>query len=273
MQILSNVPALQALSNLSNTTDKIGSSLSKLSSGLRIVMASDDASGLAVSEKLRSQINALGQAKLNAQDGISMLQTADGALNTAHDILQRLNTLAIRSANTATLTASDASLIQNESDALTDELTRMSSTIQFNTKNLLDGSFTAQDLQVGSGATANDQIAVSITGVDAATLGIDALVMTTGAGAKAAITAIAAAVDTVSTNRGAIGAAMNRLQTTTQNLDVLSVNMTASESRIRDVDMAAEMSNYTKLQVLQQAGTAMLAQANSQPQSILKLLQ
>ena len=143
MQILSNVPALQALSNLSNTTDKIGSSLSKLSSGLRIVMASDDASGLAVSEKLRSQINALGQAKLNAQDGISMLQTADGALNTTHDILQRLNTLAIRAGNTATLTATDAALIQNESNALTSELTRMAATIQFNTKPLLDGTFTA----------------------------------------------------------------------------------------------------------------------------------
>ena len=270
MQILHNVPALEALSNLSTTNNEIQKSLAKLSSGLKIVRSSDDAAGLAVSEKLRSQINALGQAKLNAQDGISMLQTAEGALNVTHNVLQRLNTLSIRAANDATLTSSDKALIQNEAVSLTDELTRMSATIKFNTKALLDGSFTAQTLQVGAESGTTNQMTVDITGVSATTLGVDTLDLVGSAGA--AIDSIASAITLVSTNRGALGAVMNRLEKTIENIDIQSVNMTASESRIRDVDMAAEMSNFTKLQVLQQAGTAMLGQANAQPQSVLSLL-
>jgi len=270
MVINHNVPALEALSNLDGTNSQIQKSLAKLSSGLKIVNASDDAAGLAVSEKLRAQINALGQAKVNAEDGISMLQTAEGALNVTHNILQRLNTLAIRSSNDATLTTTDKTLIQNEVGQLTSELTRMSSTIKFNTKSLLDGSFTGQTLQVGAEAGTTNQMSVNITGVSSATLSLDSLDMVNSA--SAAITSITAAINTVSTNRGQIGAIMNRLQSTVDNLDVQTVNTTAAESRIRDVDMAAEMSNYTKLQVLQQAGTAMLGQANAQPQSVLSLL-
>jgi flagellin len=270
MIINHNVSALEALTNLNDTNDKISSSLEKLSSGLKIVRSSDDAAGLAVSEKMRSQINALGQAKANAQDGISLLQTAEGALNTTTDVLQRLTTLAVRAANDATLTTSDKGLIQSEADQLTSELSRMASTVQFNTKNLLDGKFTNEVLQVGAGSASSDQLTISITGVDANTLKIGALDMVNNA--TSAIDSITSAINTVSTNRGQIGAVMNRLEETNSNIDIETTNMTASESRIRDVDMASEMSNFTRLQVLQQAGTAMLAQANSMPQSVLSLL-
>jgi flagellin len=267
-----NIAAMDALNNLTATGNAMDLSLQKLSSGLKIVTAADDAAGLAISQKLTAQTNALGQAKLNAQDGLSMLQTADGSLNVTQDILQRLNTLAVRSANDATLTASDKTLITSEVGQLTSELDRMSSTVTFNTKNLLDGTFTAEDLQVGAGATANDQIAVSITGVDSTTLGVDTLDLSTVAGSQAAITSITKAIDTVSANRGQIGAVENRLNETVTNLGNEITNTTASVSRIQDVDMAAEMSNFTRLQVMQQAGTAMLAQANSLPQSVLSLL-
>ncbi len=270
MRINHNLPALEALTRLSTTNGAIGKSLEKLSSGLKIVRSSDDAAGLAVSEKMRSQINALGQAKLNAEDGISMLQTAEGALNSTHNILQRLNTLAVRAANDATLTTEDKTLMQSEVTQLTDELTRMASTIKFNTKQLLTGAFTSQTLQVGAEADPTNSITVDITGVSADTLGLSGLDLVNSA--TAAITSINSAITVVSANRGQIGAVMNRLEKTIENLDIQVVNMTASESRIRDVDMAAEMATYTKLQVLQQAGTAMLAQANSQPQSVLSLL-
>jgi flagellin len=272
MIINHNIAALDALTRLNQNGNAINKSLAKLSSGLKIVDASDDAAGLAISEKMQSQINALGQAKANAQDGLSMMQTAEGSLDTASNILQRLNTLAVRAANDATLTASDKGLIQSEADQLTAELTRMSATVQFNTKNLLDGTVTNAVLQVGANSSAVNQLQVSITGVDSTTLGVNALVLTTAAGATAAIDTVASALDMVSQNRGAIGAVMNRLTQTINNIDIENTNTTASESRIRDVDMAAEMSNFTKLQVLQQAGTAMLAQANSQPQSVLQLL-
>lgn len=270
MRINHNIPALEALTSLNSNSLEINKSLSKLSSGLKITKSSDDAAGLAVSEKLRAQINALSQAKLNAQDGVSMLQTAEGALNVSHNILQRMNTLAIRAANDATLTTTDKQLIQSEVGQLTSELTRMSSTIKFNTKSLLDGNFTSQTLQVGAEAGTENQMSISITGVNASTLGIGSLDLVNSA--TAAVTLINTAINTVSQNRGQIGAVMNRLEQTTQNLDVQMVNMSASESRIRDVDMAAEMSNFTKLQVLQQAGTSMLGQANSLPQSVLSLL-
>lgn len=270
MRINHNVPALEALTRLSQNNLEIEKSLAKLSSGLRIVRASDDAAGLAISEKMRAQINALNQAKMNAQDGISMLQTAEGALNVTHNILQRLNTLAIRAANDATLTDEDKGLIQSEVQQLTSELTRMASTITFNTKTLLDGNFTDQILHVGAGSGQENQITISITGVDAATLGIDSLDLV--GDAVGAVDLIGSAIVMVSENRGQIGAVMNRLEKTVENIDIQTVNMTASESRIRDVDMAAEMATYTKLQILNQSATAMLAQANALPQSVLALL-
>ncbi len=270
MRINHNLPALEALTRLAATNGMIGKSLEKLSSGLKIVRASDDAAGLAVSEKMRAQINALNQAKLNAEDGISLLQTAEGALSVTHNILQRLNTLSVRAANDATLTTEDKQLMQSEVTQLTGELTRMASTIKFNTKQLLTGAFTSQSMQVGAESETSNQITFDVTGVSSDTLGLSGLDLVNSA--TAAITAINSAITTVSQNRGQIGAVMNRLEKTIENLDIQIVNMTASESRVRDVDMAAEMAAYTKLQVLQQSGVAMLAQANAQPQSVLKLL-
>jgi flagellin len=273
MIINHNISSMVALNNLNATDSSMQASLTKLSSGKKIVTSADDPAGMAVAQKMLAQMNALTQAKQNTQDGLSLMQTADGALNTTTDILQRLNTLAVRSANDATLTASDQGLIQSEADQLTAELTRMSSTVQFNTKNLLDGKFTGEQLQVGTGKASSDQIALSITGVDATTLGVNSLNFVGAANATAAIDSITSAINLVSQNRGQIGAVMDRLQETSTNIDIENTNMTASESNIMDVDMASEMSNYTRLQILEQAGTSMLAQANSMPQSVLKLLQ
>jgi flagellin len=273
MVINHNISSMIALTNLNNTDSAMQSSLTKLSSGDKIVTSADDPAGMAIAQKMLAQMNSLTQAKQNTSDGLSLMQTADGSLNTATDILQRLNTLAVRSANDATLTTSDKGLIQSEANQLTSELTRMASTVQFNTKNLLDGNFTNEQLQVGTGSASSDQIDLSITGVSAKTLGVDSLDFTTVAGSESAIDSITSAINLVSANRGQIGAVMDRLQETSSNIDIENTNMTASESNIMDVDMASEMSNFTRLQVLQQSGTSMLAQANSLPQSVLKLMQ
>lgn len=270
MRINNNVTALAALNTLARTEGAVGKSVDKLSSGLRIVSAADDASGLAISENMRAQVNGLGAARLNAQEGISALQTAEGALNTAHNILQRINTLAVRASNDATLAPANKTIMQSEVTQLTAELDRMASTISFNGKSLLNGSFTSQNLQVGAeGSTAN-QISVDVTGVSVSSLSLSGLDVANSA--SAAIAVVASAIQKVSDNRGQIGAVMNRLENTIDNLGIQIQNVTASESRIRDVDMASEMSNYTKLQVLSQSGTAMLAQANTLPQSVLSLL-
>lgn len=270
MQINHNSTALAALDRLTSNGVHLSKSLEKLSSGLRIVTAADDASGLAISEGMRAQVNGLGAARLNAQEGISALQTAEGALNTAHTILQRINTLAVRASNDATLSAANKGLMQSEVTQLTAELDRMASTITFNGKALLDGSFTAQNLQVAEKSGGSNQIAVDVTGVSVSALGLSGIDISTAAGS--AIDLVSSAIDTVSTNRGQIGAVMNRLSNTIDNLGVEIQNVTASESRIRDVDVAAEMSNFSRLQILQQSGSAMLAQANALPQSVLSLL-
>lgn len=266
-----NMPSIGALNSLDKTTLSVSKSLQKLSTGLRIVQAGDDASGLAISEKFRAQINGLQTAKVNAQEGIQMLQTAEGSLNEVHGILQRINTLAVRSANDVTLTAANRTVMNDEVTGLKAELDRIAANITFNTKTLLDGTLSG-DLQVGAGAAADNQINVAITATTAAGLGLTATAVDTAANALLAVTATNTAIDTVSSNRGSIGVVQNRLEHTVANLDVSIQNTTASESNIRDVDMASEISNFTKLQILQQAGVAMLAQANSQPQSVLSLL-
>jgi len=267
-----NVTALGALGSLNNTTHQIGKSLQKLSTGLRIVQAGDDASGLAISETFRAQINALQTNKLNAQDGISMLQPAEGALNEVQSILQRINTLAVRSANDATILDSQRTVMNNEVTGLKAEIDRIAADVTFNTKALLNGSISGATLQVGPGATANDVMTVSIGTVTSAGLALTSLDISTASGATAAITSIVSALASVSSIRGDIGVVQNRLQHTLTNLDISIENTTASESAIRDVDMAAEISNFTRLQILQQANVSMLGQANSQPQSVLKLL-
>jgi flagellin len=266
-----NLSSITTLNAMDNTTKQVSSSLQKLSTGLRINTAADDASGLAISEKFRAQINGLQTAKTNAQEGISMLQTAEGSLNEVSSILQRVNTLAVRSANDVTLTAANRTTMDSEVQGLKSELDRIATNVTFNTKTLLDGTLSG-NLQVGAGATADNQISVAITSVSAATLGLTATDVTTSANALTAITATNAAIDTVASNRGSIGVVENRLQHTISNLDTSITNTTASESSIRDVDMASEISNLTRLQILQQSDVAMLSQANSQPQNVLSLL-
>lgn len=348
LQINTNVSAMNAYRNLSSTQNAMSTSLERLSSGLRINKAADDAAGLAISEKLRAQSSGLTQATANAQDGISLIQTAEGALNETHAILQRVRQLAVQSAND-TNSSEDRQAIQKEVDQLTGELDRISSSTQFNGKNLLDGTFNGK-FQVG--ANAGQNMTVAITKTDTTTLGLggttkassttgavgtltsgtplkgsftvdngdvkdsaghkvgsysdttkavtfnsdnggavvtfDKTVLTAGtagsfsvssgvdlttqAGSNSALAAIDSALGLVSGQRADLGAVQNRLQHTINSLSVAAENASAAESRIRDTDMAKEMTSFTRSQILQQAGVSMLAQANSAPQSVLKLL-
>ena len=273
LQVNTNVAALNAYRNLSSTQGAMNTSLERLSSGLRINRAADDAAGLAISEKLRAQTNGLNQATTNAQDAISLVQTAEGALNEQHAILQRMRTLAVQSAND-TNTDADRASIQKEVDQLVTELDRISSSTQFNGQNLLDGTggtagvFTFQ-VGANSGQTATVDLSASL---DSASLGVDAVSLATSAGATAALTSLDAAIKTVSDTRADLGAVQNRLQHTINSLSVAAENSAAAESRIRDTDMAKEMSAFTRSQILSQAGVSMLAQANATSQSVLKLL-
>lgn len=271
MIINHNLSALNANRNLGINDAQMNKSLEKLSSGFRINRAADDAAGLAISEKMRGQVNGLNQASRNAQDGISMIQTAEGALNETHAILQRMRELAVQSSND-TNTDNDRAQIQSEVTQLQSEINRISSTTQFNTKNLLTGSLSGAVFQIG--ANANQTITLTVGDMGAAALGVDSTALSMGSqpAAESAITAIDSALSAVSVQRASLGAVQNRLEHTIANLNVASENLSAAESRVRDVDMATEMSSFTKQQVLQQAGTAMLAQANQKPQSVLKLL-
>jgi flagellin len=269
LQINTNVAAMNAYRNLSGTQNAMSTSLERLSSGLRINRAADDAAGLAISEKLRAQSNGLNQATANAQDGISLIQTAEGALNETHSILQRMRQLTVQAGND-TNGAEERTNITKELTQLTTELDRISSTTQFNKQDLLkSGGFTAT-LQVG--ANSGQTMAVAITASDSTTLGVNSLDVTDATKVAASLTAIDGAITTVSGSRADLGAMQNRLQHTINSLSVASENAAASESRIRDTDMAKEMTSFTRSQILQQAGVSMLAQANQAPQSVLKLL-
>jgi flagellin len=269
LRINNNIEAVNAHRNLQLTALSMSKSMEKLSSGLRINRASDDAAGLAISEKLRGQVKGLTQAVRNAQDGISLIQTAEGALNETHSILQRMRELAVQAAND-TLTTTDRTAVSSEMTQLTSEISRISSTTQFNSQVLLDGTFSNKLLQIG--ANSGQTLSVSISGADATALAVNNLAVSSSGAASAAISSIDAAIGTVSDMRATLGGVQNRLEHTVANLGVASENLLASESRIRDVDMAQEMMNFTKVQILQQAGTAMLAQANTSPQSVLQLL-
>lgn len=272
MVVQHNLTAMNANRQLGITTGQQAKSSEKLSSGYRINRAADDAAGLTISEKMRSQIRGLNKASDNAQDGISLIQTAEGALNEAHSILQRMNELATQAAND-TNTSSDRTAIQKEIDALTSELDRIASTTQFNTQNLLDGKFSGKLLQVGS---LNGQtISITITSMNAGGIGIDATnnKVDTNSNAGKAMSVFQAAISKVSTMRSALGALQNRLEHTVANLDNVAENTQSAESRIRDTDMAEEMVEYSKNNILAQAGQSMLAQANQSTQGVLSLLQ
>jgi flagellin len=273
MVVQHNMTAANANRMLGITTSAQAKSSEKLSSGYRINRAADDAAGLTISEKMRSQIRGLNKASDNAQDGISLIQVAEGALNESHSILQRMNELATQAAND-TNTTSDRTAIQKEVDALTTELDRIASTTQFNTQNLLDGTFKDKKLQVG--ALNGQKIAVTITTMNAKAIGITAGTnnkVDTFSNAGKAMSVFQAAISRVSTMRSALGALQNRLEHTVSNLDNISENTSSAESRIRDTDMADEMVNYSKNNILAQAGQSMLAQANQSNQGVLSLLQ
>ena len=269
MVVQHNMQAANANRQLGITTSAQAKSTEKLSSGYRVNRAGDDAAGLAISEKMRSQIRGLDKASTNAQDGISLIQVAEGALNETHSILQRMNELATQAAND-TNTSTDRTAIQNEMDQLTSEINRIQSTTQFNTMNLLDGTFTSKNLQVGS--LAGQSIVISISNMDASSIGVSGLQVTSFSAAGTAMTRVQSAIDNVSAQRAKLGALQNRLEHTIANLDTASENTQAAESRIRDTDMAKEMVTYSKNNILAQAGQSMLAQANQSTQGVLSLL-
>ena len=272
MVVQHNLTAMNANRQLGITTGQQAKSSEKLSSGYKINRAADDAAGLTISEKMRSQIRGLNKASDNAQDGISLIQTAEGALNEAHSILQRMNELATQAAND-TNTTSDRNAIQSEIDALTSEIDRIASTTQFNTQNLLSGGFKDKKLQVG--ALNGQKISITIGAMNAATLGIKSGTksVTSFTNAGKAMSTFQKAISKVSSQRSALGALQNRLEHTVANLDNVAENTQSAESRIRDTDMAEEMVEYSKNNILAQAGQSMLAQANQSTQGVLSLLQ
>ncbi|MFI2753196.1 flagellin [Cellulomonas sp. P22] len=277
LSINQNIAAVNSYRNLSNTQNDLSKSLEKLSSGFRINRAADDAAGLAISEGLRSQVGGLKVAARNAQDGISVVQTAEGALTEVHAILQRVRDLAVQSGNDSNNPAARAN-IKTESDQLVSELDRISKSTNFNGTQLLDGTGgTGGKLtfQVGAGSTAgNDQIEVDLAPANVATIAtnLGALDFSSAATALTSIALVDTQIGTISTARANLGAMQNRFEHTVKNINVAVENLSASESRIRDTDMASEMVSFTRAQILSQAGTAMLAQANQIPQGVLSLL-
>ena len=269
MVVQHNLSAMNTNRQMGVVSSSLQKSTEKLSSGYKINRAGDDAAGLSISEKMRSQIRGLNKASSNAQDGISLIQVAEGALNETHSILQRMNELATQAAND-TNTSVDRTAIKNEMDQLTSEINRIQSTTQFNTMNLLDGSFSSKNLQVG--ALSGQTIKISVTKMSASNIGVSGLSVSSNVKAGEAMSKIQLAIQSVSSQRSKLGAIQNRLEHTINNLNTTSENTSAAESRIRDTDMASEMVEYSKNNILQQVGQSMLAQANQANQGVLSLL-
>jgi flagellin len=270
--INTNVASLNAQRNLNTTQLQLAKSMERLSSGLRINRAGDDAAGLAISQNMQANIRSMNQAVRNANDGISLVQTAEGALNETSNILLRMRELATQAAN-GVLSSSQRDNIQVEFRNLQQEIDRISAVTDFNGTKLLNGGLSAgTTLQVGTGTTTNDTVSVSVNRSDTSTLSVTANFVSTQGAAQSALTAIDAAIQSVSTARGNLGAVQNRLQSTINNLQVAVENTSAANSRIVDVDVAAETANMTKAQILAQAGVSVLSQANQSPQLALKLL-
>ena len=275
MVVQHNLQAANTNRQLGITTSAQAKSTEKLSSGYKINRAADDAAGLSISEKMRSQIRGLNKASSNAQDGVSLVQTAEGALNETHSILQRMNELATQAAN-GTNTSVDRSAIRAELDQLTSEINRIQSTTQFNTMNLLDGTFpgATNQMKLQVGALSGQSIDFSIANMCATKIGLKkTLSVSTFTKAGSYMKSVQDAIEVVSKQRSAMGAIQNRLEHTIANLDTTSENTQSAESRIRDTDMASEMVTYSKNNILAQAGQSMLAQANQSTQGVLSLLQ
>ncbi len=276
LRINHNVIALNAYRHLTATQNRLSRSIERISSGLRIIRASDDAAGLAISEQMRADIRSMNQAIRNANDGVSMLQTAEGALNEVSGMLTRMRELAEQAA-TGTVGDAQKKTLDSEFQQLMSEINRIAEVTEFNGTKLINGdlssgSAASATFQIGIKATANDRLAVDIDSMKTDSLAISGVIISTAALAQAALGKIDSAIAEVASQRGTIGAVQNRLERTIANLSISAENLTAAESQVRDVDMALEMANFTKTQIMSQAGTAMLAQANLVPQSVLTLL-
>jgi len=279
MVINNNMLAINSHRSLKMTGTDQAKAVEKLSSGLRINRAADDAAGLAISEKMRAQVRGLNQASRNAQDGISLIQTAEGALTETHAMLQRMRELTVQAAND-TYTKSDREKIAEELNQLSQEITDITTKTEFNTKKLLNGSLASASVYLQVGANEGQKIEFTIGTMSAealtvASANIGSIVAnstSTGAAISSLVETVNTAIEKVSSERAKLGAVQNRLEHTIKNLDVAAENLQASESRIRDTDMAQEMMNFTRTNILQQAATAMLAQANQAPRGVLQLL-
>ena len=273
LRVNTNVTSINAQRNLAAVTERLSGNFRRLSTGLRISTAADDAAGLAISERLRSQVRSLEQAKRNANDGISFVQTAEGALNEVSSILTRLRELAVQSAN-GSVSNQDKETLDEEFQSLIDEVERIGKSTEFNGIKLLDGSNSTISFQVGFGTTVGtDTLSVTLSEASSSSLSLSSLDIGSGGLTTTAMDAIDRAINSVSSLRGTLGAIQNRLGSTINNLAIQVENLSAAESRIRDVDVAYETAQLTRNSILQQASISILSQANAQPQSALSLLQ
>jgi len=274
MRINNNTTAINSHRQYSINANSVSKSTEKLSSGYRINRAGDDAAGLAISEKMRAQIRGLNMASKNSQDAISLVQTAEGALQTTHDILQRMREIAVQSSSDTNQDLVDRVALQEEFSQLQDEIDETADKTKFNNMGLIDGTYASKDFTVQTGANQGDELKINIAKMSTGGLSVvkNTVKVDKQTTARAAITSVDNAINTVSAQRSKLGALQNRLEFKIQNLDISSENLQSAESRIRDVDMAKEMTNFTKNNILYQASTAMLAQANSLPQGVLQLL-
>ena len=269
LRVNTNVASLTAQRNLGAVTGRLQGNFGRLASGLRIATAADDAAGLGISERMRSQIRSFAVAGRNAQDGVSLAQTAEGSLNEVSNLLTRMRELSIQAAN-GTLSGTDRDTIDNEFQELISEIDRIATETSFNDVQLLDGAVTSVDIQVG--INSGDTISVALADTTASALAISALATDTAANANTALGAIDTAIDTVNAQRGLLGSTQNRLNSSIASIANVRENLSAAESRIRDVDVAAETADLTRNTILQQAATSVLAQANQQSQLALNLL-
>lgn len=273
ISVVTNVASLRAQRNLNKTTNAMTGHIEKLSSGLRINKAGDDAAGSAISSQLTAYEQGLKQANRNANDGVSLIQTAEGAMSEMTGIVQRMRELSVQAANEGTMDSTERGYLDQEFQLLESELDRIVSVTEYNGQKLVDGSVSAGvSFQVGMKNTSSDRISVSIANSGSTSLGLNDEALTTATAAQKAIAALDTALQTINTTRGTLGATQNRLEATMSNLSVMHENMSAGNSRIKDVDVAEESAAFTRSQILSQAGTSMLAQANSLPQSALSLI-
>lgn len=272
LSLLTNIASLEAQKNVNTTQQLLGSSVERLSSGKRINHASDDAAGLAISSKLTAELRGVKQASRNANDAISMIQTAEGGMSQINNLLSRMRELAVQAANGGTLGASERGAIQTEYSALDDEINRIVQVTTYNGAKLLDGGLSSTSFQVGAFNTNNDRLAINIDSVSASSLAISSTNVSSMTGAQDAIQTLDTAIGSVAVKRASIGASQNRLTAAVENLASAYNNLSAANSRIIDADIADESATLTRNNILLQAGISVLAQANQQPQAALQLL-